>query len=245
MLLSREDIGSMKRAGSILKECLELLSGEIREGVSAKGLEVKAGDFIASHGARAAFLGYNGYPASICVSPNFVVVHGIPSEKQFLVSGDIVSVDVGVEYKGCFADAAATFPVGEIAEESKRLVSVTEEALYRGIKAARAGNRVQDISWAIQSFVESKGFNVVRSFVGHGIGKNIHEPPEVPNFGAPHKGVELEDGMALAIEPMVNIGTSEVEVLADGWTVVTKDRSLSAHFEHTVIINGKKAEIVT
>ena len=155
------------------------------------------------------------------------------------------SVDVGVEYKGCFADAAATFPVGEIAEESKRLVSVTEEALYRGIKAARAGNRVQDISWAIQSFVESKGFNVVRSFVGHGIGKNIHEPPEVPNFGAPHKGVELEDGMALAIEPMVNIGTSEVEVLADGWTVVTKDRSLSAHFEHTVIINGKKAEIVT
>lgn len=243
--MSKEEIDLVRKAGSIVRGCMEVLSKEINDGVSTKTLEKKADGFIASRNARAAFRGYKGFPSSICTSRNNVVVHGIPDENEILKNGDIMSIDVGVEYEGYFADAAMTFAVGKISPDRKRLISVTEEALYKGIKMAKTGNRVQDISWAIQSFVESNGFNVVRAFVGHGIGKALHEEPEVPNFGEPHKGALLEDGMALAIEPMVNAGKGDVEILDNGWTAVTKDGRLSAHFEHTVISNGKKPEIVT
>ena len=243
--LKGDDLLLMRKAGAILKECLDLLAERTVEGVSTKALEEVAEDFITGKDAKAAFLGYKGYPASICTSRNNVVVHGIPSENEVLRSGDIISLDVGVEFKGIYADAAKTLIVGQAQEEARRLVAVTEIALQKGIEAAKAGNCVGDISWAVQSFVESRHFSVVRAFVGHGIGKSIHEEPEVPNFGGPHKGMILENGMALAIEPMVNAGTSEIEILSDGWTAVTKDGMCSAHFEHTIIINGEKAEIVT
>ena len=243
--LSKNELDLIKEAGSIVKECLKVLAKQVKEGVSTKQLEETADDFIASRNGESAFRGYKGYPAGICTSVNDGVVHGIPSEKTILEDGDIVGIDIGVKYKGYFADAAKTFTVGRTSEDAKRLIDVTKQALSEGIKMAKAGNHVQDISWAVQSFVESNGFNVVRAFVGHGIGRKIHEEPEVPNFGEPHKGPLLEDGMVLAIEPMVNTGTSDVETLDDGWTAVTKDYGLSAHFEHTVIINGEKAEIVT
>ena len=244
-VLQKDERGRMRKAGAIVKECLEILFGEVKAGVSTKELEGKADEIIGSRNAKSAFRGYKGFPAGICTSKNNVVVHGIPSAEETLKPGDIISIDVGVEYEGFFADAARTFKVGQVAPETERLVSVAEESLFRGIEMAKAGNYVQDISWAIQSFVESKGFSIVRAFVGHGIGRKIHEEPEVPNFGRPHKGRFLEDGMALAIEPMVNAGTSDVEILEDGWTAVTKDRGFSAHFEHTIIVNGKKPEIVT
>lgn len=244
-LLSKEELSAVRKAGSILRKCFEAISGEIKEGVSTKAIERKTDEFITKMNARPAFRGYKGFPAAICASRNDVVVHGIPKENEILKSGDVISIDAGVEYKGCFADSAKTFAVGAISEEAKRLIRVTLEALSRGIERAKANNRVQDISWAIQSFVESNGFSVVRAFVGHGIGKKIHEEPEVPNFGRPHKGRILEDGMVLAIEPMVNAGMPEVEILDDGWTAVTKDGALSAHFEHTVIVSGNTAEVVT
>ena len=244
-VLSRDELVSIRKAGAIVNGCLEALAGRAREGVSTKILEDIAVEFIESRNARAAFRGYKGFPAAICASRNEVVVHGIPSEKEILKEGDIISVDIGVEYEGCFADGARTFMVGVVSHEAKRLISVTEEALYKGIKMAKPDNHIQDISWAIQSFVESNGYNVVRAFVGHGIGRKIHEEPEVPNFGEPHKGRLIEDGMALAIEPMVNKGTSEVKILDDGWTAITEDGELSAHFEHTVIVKGDTTEIVT
>lgn len=244
-LLSENELDRIRQAGLILKECLEALSSEIRPGVSTKSLEETASAFIAAKKAKPAFKGYKGFPASICASLNSVVVHGIPSEKDILRKGDILSVDVGVEFDGYFADGAKTFKVGDISEEAKCLIHVTEAALYKGIEAARDGNHVGDISSAVQSFVESSGFSIVRAFVGHGIGKNIHQEPEVPNFGEPHTGKLLERGMVLAIEPMVNAGTKDIKILDDGWTAMTKDGRLSAHFEHTVIISGNAAEIVT
>lgn len=244
-ILSEDQKKLLRKAGLIVRECLEVLASEIKEGISTKELDEKAGSLIQSRNARPAFRGYKGYPSTICASRNNVVVHGIPKDTEILREGDIISIDIGVEYGGLFADAAKTFKVGSINEEADRLVSVTKNALYQGIKMARSGNHVQDISWAIQSFVESRGFTVVRAFVGHGIGTKIHAEPEVPNFGQPHRGMLLEDGMALAIEPMINAGTSDVEILKDGWTAITKDRRLSAHFEHTVIINGENPEIVT
>ena len=244
-LLSENELDLIREAGSIAKECLKTLAKQVKKGVSTKQLEETADDFIASRNGESAFRGYKGYPAGICTSVNDGVVHGIPSEKTILEDGDIVGIDIGVKYKGYFADAAKTFTVGRTSEDAKRLIDVTKQALSEGIKMAKAGNHVQDISWAVQSFVESNGFSVVRAFVGHGVGRKIHEEPEVPNFGEPHKGPLLEDGMVLAIEPMVNTGTSDVETLDDGWTAVTKDYGLSAHFEHTVIISGEKAEIVT
>jgi len=243
--LSGEQLDLLRKAGDILRRCIDDLATGIRPGVSTKDLEVRAEGFIKSHDGKTAFKGYRGYPAAICTAPNNVVVHGIPNENNILKEGDIVSVDVGVEYAGIYADAAKTFPVGKVSPKAELLISVTEEALSRGIEKAKSGNRVQDISWAVQSFVESKGFNVVRAFVGHGIGRRIHAEPEVPNFGRPGKGPLLENGMALAIEPMVNEGVSGVEILEDGWTAVTADGKLSAHFEHTVIINGDRPEIVT
>ena len=235
----------IREAGAILKKCMESLAKEMKPGVSTKALERKVDEFIASRGAKAAFRGYKGFPSSICSSRNKVVVHGIPREDEILEKGDIVSIDIGIKHRGYFADCARTFAVGKISGEARRLVSVTKESLNRGIGMAKAGNHVQDISWAIQSFVESNGFNVVRAFVGHGIGAKIHEEPEIPNFGRPNKGRLLEDGMALAIEPMVNAGTAEVRIMDDGWTAVTKDGRLSAHFEDTIIVNGEKPEIIT
>ena len=243
--LSKEELTLIRKAGSILRDCIEELSKEIREGVNTKTLEQKADEFMASRNAKAAFKGYKGFPASICTSRNNVVVHGIPSEKEVLRDGDIISVDVGAEYEGYFADSAKTFVVGKVSKEAQRLISVTQEALTRGIEMAKSGNHIKDISRAIQSFVESNGFNVVRTFVGHGIGRKIHEAPEVPNFCQPHKGPLLEDGAVLAIEPMVNAGTGDVRILDDGWTAVTEDGRLSAHFEHTVIIDGGSPEIIT
>ncbi|NQU95037.1 MAG: type I methionyl aminopeptidase [Candidatus Omnitrophica bacterium] len=243
-VLSKDERRSIRKAGSILSECMDLLSKEIKVGVSTKALEQEASRFIASRNARPAFLGYKGYPAAICTSRNNVVVHGIPSDKDILASGDIVGIDIGVEYEGYFADAARTFAVGNVSKDTRRLISIAREALYEGIEKACVGNRIHDISWAVQSFVEANGFNIVRAFVGHGIGKKIHEDPEIPNFGKPHTGRILEDGMVLAIEPMVNVGTADVKVLGDGWTAVTSDSKLSAHFEHTVIVDGKIAEVI-
>ena len=243
--LSKEELRNIRKAGLILRDCLKLLAGEIKEGISTGYLDRKAREFIESHGGRPAFLGYKGFPASICTSKNSVVVHGIPKSKDILNDGDIISIDVGVGYGGYFADGAKTFAVGNIANSSKRLMSVTRDALYKGIEKAIGGNHVQDISHAIQSLVEANGFSIVRVFVGHGIGKSIHESPEIPNFGKPNNGALLEEGMVLAIEPMVNEGTYDVEILDDGWTAVTKDGRLSAHFEHTVIVGKKKAEIIT
>ncbi len=243
--LSTSELDSLRRAGSILRKCLLELSGMIKPGVTTKTLDEKAEKFIRTHRARPAFKGYKGYPATICASRNNVVVHGIPSDTEKVTEGDIISVDVGVECDGVFADGAKTFAVGRIKPEAQNLMNVTLRALDLGIEKAVSGNRVQDISWAIQSFVESNGFSVVRVFVGHGIGKKIHEDPEVPNFGKPNEGRVLQNGMTLAIEPMVNEGLPDIEIADDGWTAVTKDKKLSAHFEHTIIVRNDKAEIVT
>src|SRR5690606_12141726 len=196
------------------------------------------------YGAKAAFKGYHGYPASICVSVDEEVVHGIPGERV-LREGQLVSLDFGVLYNGYYGDSAITVPVGEVSDEAKRLIEVTRTALEKGIEQAVVGRRLSDISHAIQTYVEANGFAVVRDYVGHGIGRQMHEAPPVPNFGLPDRGPRLKEGMTLAIEPMVNVSTWEVEVLADGWTVVTKDRSLSAHFEHTVAILDGGPELLT
>lgn len=234
----------MRQAGRITALALQELSKKIRPGITTAELNRYAEEFLEKAGAKPAFLGYHGFPASICASVNNEVVHGIPGLRR-LENGDIISIDMGAIYRGYYGDAAATFPVGEISEEAKRLLEVTEKALYEGISKAVAGNRVGDISAAVQSYVERHGFHVVRDYVGHGIGRNMHEEPQVPNFGKPGVGPRLQPGMVLAIEPMVNVGTHEVVVMPDGWTVVTKDGSLSAHFEHTVLITEGEPEILT
>jgi len=217
---------------------------ETKPGVTTQRLDEIAEAFVRSEGAQPAFKGYYGYPATICASVNEEVVHGIPG-KRVLKDGDIIGIDVGVILDGFYSDAARTFAVGKVDPESQRLIDVTREALVKGIGQAVAGNRLSDISWAVQSFAEKEGFSVVRQYVGHGIGKNLHEEPQVPNFGKPHEGPTLVEGMALAIEPMLNAGTHEVEVLPDGWTVVTKDGKRSGHFEQTIFVGKNKAEIVT
>ncbi len=235
----------MRKASAIVAEALLAIKGYVAPGVSTKELEQIAEDIIRSRGGRPAFKGYRGYPSSICASVNDTVVHGIPSSTIVLKEGDIISIDLGVVYRGYIGDAAITIPVGDIKPEVKRLLDVTEKALYIGIQQARVGRRVSDISHAIQSFVESKGYSVVRSFVGHGVGRSLHEDPQIPNFGPPGKGPKLKEGMTLAIEPMVNAGRHEVKVLEDGWTAKTVDGSLSAHFEHTVLVKKSGAEILT
>lgn len=244
ILRSDEEIGQIRKAGRILALTLARLKKYAEAGVTTKELDSVAEDEISRNGASPAFKGYKGYPAAICASVNEVVVHGIPSDRR-LVDGDILSIDVGVRHGNFFADAAITVAIGEISETAKKLIKVTEEALYRGIENARPGKRLFDISANIQSHVESNGFSVVRAFVGHGIGDKIHEEPEIPNFGAANKGPRLEPGMVLAIEPMVNEGTFEVKIQDDGWTAVTVDRKLSAHFEHTIAVTKGSAEILT
>ena len=241
---SRREIELMRSANRIVSTVLRTLRSKVQPGVRTIELDRLAESIIRDQGGKPAFKGYRGFPANICTSINDEVVHGIPSERT-LDEGDIVSIDVGVEHLGYCGDAAITVGVGKISADAARLIAVTEKALEEGIRAARAGNHISDISIAIQRTAESEGFSVVRIFVGHGIGVAIHEEPEVPNFGRSGTGPLLTSGMALAIEPMINCGSHEVEVLDDGWTAVTKDRKLSAHFEHTIVITDSKAEVLT
>ncbi len=243
-LKSPQEIEIMAEAGRIVGQVMKSLNEVISVGITTREIEQFADDQIRSLGGKSAFRGYRGYPSSICSSINEEVVHGIPSSRK-LKDGDIISIDLGVFYDGFFGDAAYTFPVGKTDEETALLMKVTEEALYRGIEKAVVGNRVNDISHAIQQHAEQYGFSVVRTFVGHGIGRQLHEEPQVPNFGAPGRGPRLKQGMTLAIEPMVNAGTFEVKVLEDGWTAVTADSRRSAHYEHTVVVMPDRARILT
>ncbi len=242
---NERELELMRISARITAETFEMVWSIIKPGVSTGKLDEEIEKFIRSRGARPAFKGLYGFPASACISINEEVVHGIPSPKRILQEGDIVSVDIGVEYKGYYGDSAFTFPVGEISEEKKQLMKVTVEALYLGIAQAVAGNRVQDISHAVQTHAEKYGYGVVRELVGHGIGKALHEEPQIPNFGKPHRGPLLKEGMTLAIEPMINMGTKNVYTLEDGWTIVTQDGKPSAHYEHTVVVRNGKPEILT
>lgn len=244
LLKTAKEIEEMKEANRIVAEILEGLKGMVKPGITTEELDGFAEDRLRERKAKSAFKGYRGYPKTLCTSVNSQVVHGIPSMNP-LKDGDLLSIDFGAYYKGFYGDAAITVPVGNASEEAIRLKNIAEESLYAGIEKARPGNRLSDISHAIQSHVERNGFSVVREFVGHGIGRSLHEEPQVPNFGTPGLGVRLKAGMVLAIEPMINAGRSEVKVLQDGWTAVTKDGSLSAHFEHTVAITEAGPIILT
>lgn len=244
ILKSPREIEKMRFAGRVVAEILELLRSEIKPGITTLELNDLAEREAIKRRSRPAFKGYGGYPYSLCCSLNQQVVHGMPSAKE-LVEGDILSLDFGVVYDGFFGDAAITVPVSRVSELANRLVRVTEESLYKAIEVAVPGNRLSDISHAVQTHVERYGFSVVRDFVGHGIGKNLHESPQVPNFGESGRGVKLKPGMVLAIEPMVNEKGYRVAVLEDGWTAVTCDGGLSAHFEHTVAITDGGPEILT
>jgi methionyl aminopeptidase len=235
----------MHTAGRLVGDVLTELASKVAPGVTTSDLDEIAEKMIAEAGATPAFKGYHGYPATICASINEEVIHGIPSRRRVLQEGDILSIDVGASLGGYFGDSAITVPVGRVSEEAASLLRVTEEALYKAIEHARAGSRISDIGNAVQRHVEAYGFSVVREFVGHGIGQRMHEEPQVPNYGEPGHGPRLAEGMVLAIEPMVNAGSAAVKVLADGWTAVTRDRSLSAHFEHTVAVTGEGPWILT
>ncbi|MCL5290263.1 MAG: type I methionyl aminopeptidase [Firmicutes bacterium] len=241
---SERELSYMRDAGRVVAETFAELERSVKVGISTGELDLLAEDFIISKGARPAFKGLYGFPATICASLNEEVVHGIPGLRK-LKDGDIISIDLGAEINGYYGDSAITFPVGDVSSEAMRLIGVTEEALYLGIDRARAENRLSDISYAIQSHAEKSGFSVVRDYVGHGIGSSMHEEPQVPNFGKPGRGPRLKEGMTLAIEPMINMGTYEVRTLSNNWTVVTLDNKLSAHFEHTVVITGGEPEILT
>lgn len=234
----------MRDAGRVVAEAFEILKDMVEPGVSTKELDAKAEDFIRSRGARPAFKGYGGFPATLCTSVNEEVVHGIPSLRN-LENGDIISIDCGAVINGYVGDSAITLPVGVVSSEALKLLKVTEESLYAGIAQAVEGNRLSDISHAVQQCVESQGMSVVRDYVGHGIGSQMHEDPQIPNYGPPGRGPRLKKGMTLAIEPMVNLGTFEVRTLSDNWTVVTLDGRLSAHFEHTIAITDDTPEILT
>ena len=242
---SEQDLENMRQACALTKQTLELIEKHIAVGVSTLELDTIAANFIKSKGAKPSFKNYNGYPASICTSLNSVVVHGIPSRDAVLEEGDIISVDVGVNYKGFHGDSARTFLVGKVHPEIKRLVKITEESFYEGIKGLKAGAFVGDISHRIQTYVEKHGFSCVRELVGHGIGKELHEEPQVPNFGRSGSGARLMAGMTLAIEPMVNMGERNVIFLNDGWTCCTRDGLPSAHYENTVLITETGVEILT
>lgn len=238
------EIECMRKAGRIVEEVLLAMKTLVRPGVSTLELDQAAVEIIKSRGATASFLNYRGYPKSICASINEQVVHGIPS-KRTLVDGDIVSIDVGAYFQGWHGDAARTFFVGTVAPEVQKLVRVTRECFYEGLKMARANNRLGDISAAIQAHAEAHGYGVVRELVGHGIGRQMHEAPDVPNYGSPGHGIRLKPGMTLAIEPMINLGTARVQVLADGWTIVTQDKRPSAHYENTIAITDGAPELLT
>ncbi|MHB1414750.1 MAG: type I methionyl aminopeptidase [Chloroflexota bacterium] len=245
VIKSEEELGVMRDAGRVVATTLEALRREVKPGVSTGHLDALARSMAESQGATPSFLGYNGFPASLCASINDEVVHGIPSPQRTLREGDIISLDFGVIYRGLQGDAAITVAVGRVSETARKLIEVTERALYEGIERALAGNRLSDISAAIQRYAEGQGFAVVRQYVGHGIGRAMHEEPQIPNFGPPGRGPLLKPGMVLALEPMINVGTFETKVLDDNWTVVTTDGSLSAHFEHTVAVTAEGPQILT
>ena len=238
------EIDAMRQACKITAAARALAGEMVRPGVSTKQIDKAVHDYIVSQGAKPSFLGYHGFPASACISVNSAVIHGIPGG-YVLKDGDIVSIDVGAFYKGFHGDCAATFACGAVSADAQKLIDVTKQSFFEGIRFAKRGHRVSDISHAIQTYVESNGFSVVRSFVGHGVGAQLHEEPEVPNFGAAGRGPRLLPGMTLAIEPMVNAGTYDVRVLRDGWTTVTADGKLSAHYENTVLITDGEPEILT
>ncbi|UCG39625.1 MAG: type I methionyl aminopeptidase [bacterium] len=242
---SPPEIALMREGGAAVAKVLRRMEEVVKPGITTARIEEEADRMARSLGIAPAFKGYNGYPAAICVSVNEEVVHGIPSSERVLAEGDIVGLDFGALYKGFYSDAAVTLPVGNPSREARRLLEVTRKALYRGIESALVGHRVGDVAFAIQSFVEENGFSVVKVFVGHGIGRSLHEEPQVPNFGEPQWGVRLKEGMTLAIEPMVNAGGDGVKVLDDGWTAVTEDGSLSAHFEHTIAVTENGPLILT
>lgn len=242
---SRDEIALMREAGRIVSEILDELEKAVAPGVTTWDLDALSEKLIYQKGARPAFKGYHGFPACLCASVNDEVVHGIPSKRRKLREGDLMKLDFGVVYRGFFGDSARTVPVGKVSAEAQALVNATREALHKGIQAMVAGNRLGDFGHAVQSYVEARGFSVVRTFSGHGIGRHLHEKPDVPNYGQPGSGMKLRPGMVLAVEPMVNQGTDEVMILEDQWTAVTRDSKLSAHFEHTVLITEGGPEVLT
>jgi methionyl aminopeptidase len=241
---SAAEIATMARAGTIVAETLALIEERVRPGMTTHELDALAEEFIRSHGGTPTFKGYKGYPAATCLSPNSMVVHGIPGRVE-LADGDILSVDVGVTLEGFVADSAWTFPVGRVSDETQRLLDVCRAALEAGIAEARIGNKVGDISEAVQTVTESAGFSVIRSLVGHGVGRSMHEDPQVPNFVSSYRGPELQEGMTLAIEPMITAGEPDVYVHDDEWSISTSDGSLAAHFEHTVAVTAAGPRILT
>lgn len=244
IIKNHNEITLMKKAGRIVGETLLLLEKEVKPGITTAELDRMAEEFITKHGAKPSFKGLYGFPSSLCISVNEQVIHGFPGA-YVLKEGDIVSIDCGAFFDGFHGDAARTFPVGNISVDAQKLIDITKESFFQGIKFAKEGNKLTDISYGIQSYVEAAGFSVVRDFVGHGIGRKVHEDPNVPNFGKSGRGPKLLEGMVLAIEPMINAGTHKVKTLKDGWTVVTTDSSLSAHYENTVAILSDGPEILT
>ena len=244
-LKSERELALMREAGHIVALAHKAVRDAIKPGISTAELDKIAYDVIISNGATPSFLNYNGFPATICASVNEVVIHGIPSKKTILKDGDIISVDIGACYKGYHGDCAKTFFVGSVSEEKRQLVEVTTQSLYEGLKFARPGNRLSDISHAIEEYARSFGYSIVLEYTGHGVGHALHEDPAVPNYGAPGRGPILKKGMTLAIEPMVNMGTHRIRVLKDNWTVVTQDKMPSAHYEHSIVITDDGYEILT
>ena len=241
---TERELEIMRRACKITAAARALAGEMVRPGVTTGEIDKAVHDFIVSQGAKPSFLHYQGYPGSACISVNEVVIHGIPG-KRVLKEGDIVSVDVGACWQGFHGDCAATFACGTISQEAQRLIDVTKQSFFEGVRFARQGNRVSDISHAVQTYVEANGFSVVRAFVGHGVGEHLHEEPSVPNYGAPGKGPRLVKNMTIAVEPMVNMGSYDVRVLRDGWTTVTADGKLAAHYENTILITDGEPEILT
>ena len=244
-LKTQRELLAMKDACKISANALKLAGSLVKPGVNTLEIDAKVRKYIEGQGAKPSFLGYGGFPNSSCISVNDVVIHGIPSKKTILKSGDIVSIDIGAFYAGFHGDNAFTFKCGDVSEEAENLLATTQESLFEGIKQAIVGNRIGDIGHAVQKYAEARSYSVVRDFVGHGVGTKLHEDPSVPNYGTAGRGVRLVEGMTLAIEPMINIGTYEVMVLDDEWTTVTKDRKLSAHFEHTVAITADGPIVLT
>ncbi|MDL2292341.1 type I methionyl aminopeptidase [Acholeplasma sp. OttesenSCG-928-E16] len=242
---SKREIELLRTAGEIVAKTHQVLKEYIKPGVSTHQLNNIAHDFIISQGAIPSFKDYNGFPGSICASINEVVVHGIPSKKQVLKEGDIIAIDIGACYKGYHGDSGWSYAVGTISDEDKKLLEVTEQSLYEGIKMVKPGNRISDISHAIESYIKPFGYGIVEDFTGHGIGRDLHEDPAIPNFGKPHEGPILKEGMVICIEPMVNIGTKRIRILKDNWTTITQDKKKSAHFEHQVAVTNDGYDILT
>lgn len=245
VLKTSRELSAMRAAGRISARALKIAGQAVEPGVSTWEIDRIARRFIEDQGAKPTFLGYGGFPASACISVNNVVIHGIPSKSNIIKQGDIVSIDVGATFDGYVGDNAFTFPCGDVSAEAQALMDATRESLYEGIKAAKAGARIGDIGSAVQRYTEARGYSVVRDFVGHGVGAKMHEDPSVPNYGTPGRGVRLLPGMTIAIEPMINQGVKEVKTLKDGWTTVTADGKLSAHFEHSIAITSDGPVILT